>query len=143
MNIHYLFRSMTLGEKLFESVGNVITFKVTRVHPMEGTTMEVSFVEDIKGSGKNTGSGTMTQYPHGVMDVSYNGFVTMADGETFIWWAHEKSKIVEGGKMKGLAMVTGYTNSKKYSWMNKLILALDTEFDIATQQIEATGYEWK
>ena len=139
---------MALGEKLFESVGNVVTFKVTKVHPMEGTTMEVSFVEDIKGtgnfpSGKNTGSGTMTQYPHGVMDASYNGFVTMPDGETFIWWAHEKSKNVDGGKMKGLVMVTGYTNSQKYSWMNKLILALDTEFDIAGQQIKATGYEWK
>lgn len=139
---------MVLGEKLLESTGNLVSFKVTKVHPQEGTTMEVSFVEDIKGvgnfpSGKNSGSGTMTQYPHGVMDASYKGFVTMQDGETFMWWAHEKSKKVVGGKMKGLVMVTGYTNSHKYSWMNNLILALDSEFDPITQQFKTTGYEWK
>ena len=139
---------MALGEKLFEGTGNMVSFKVTKVHPVEGTTMEVSFVEDIKGignfpSGKNMGSGTMTEYPHGVMDASYNGFVTLADGATFIWWAHEKAKSVEGGKMKGLVLVSGYTNSQKYSWMNKLIIAIDSEFDSATQAIKTTGYEWK
>ena len=139
---------MALGEKLFEATGNIVSFRVTKVHPLEGTTMEVSFVEDIKGignfpSGKNTGSGTMTQYPHGVIDASYNGFVTMSEGDTFMWWAHEKSKTVEGGNAKGLVMVSGYTNSQKYSWMNKLILVLDSEFDLATQKLKTTGYEWK
>ncbi|HJS83513.1 MAG TPA: hypothetical protein VJ742_11840 [Nitrososphaera sp.] len=139
---------MALGEKLFEATGNVVAFRVTKVHPVEGTTMEVSFVEDIKGignfpSGKNTGSGTMTQYPHGVMDASYTGFVALPEGATFMWWAHEKSKAVEGGKMKGLVMVSGYTNSQKYSWMNNLILALESEFDPATQQFKTTGYEWR
>ena len=139
---------MALGEKLFEATGDVVSFRVTKVHPLEGTTMEISFVEDIKGignfpNGKNTGSGTMTQYPHGVIDASYNGFVTMSEGDTFMWWAHEKSKTVEGGKAKGLVMVSGYTNSQKYSWMNKLILALDSEFDLATQKFKTTGYEWK
>lgn len=139
---------MALGEKLFEGTGNVVAFKVTKVHPLEGTTMEVSFVEDIKGmgkfpSGKNTGSGTMTQYPHGVMDASYTGFVTMADGETFMWWAHEKAKQTENGRMRGLVMVTGYTNSQKYSWMNNIIFALESDFDPATQQLKTTGYEWK
>jgi hypothetical protein len=50
---------------------------------------------------------------------------------------------VEGGKMKGLVMVSGYTNSQKYSWMNNLILALESEFDPATQQFKTTGYEWR
>ncbi len=139
---------MALGEKLFEATGNVVAFKVTKVHPVEGTTMEVSFVEDVKGigkfpSGKNTGSGTMTEYPHGLTDAIYNGFVTMADGETFMWWAHEKAKTVDGGKMRGLVMVSGYTNSQKYSWMNNLIMAAESEFDPATQQFKTTGYEWK
>ena len=138
---------MALGEKLFEGTGNVAGFKVTKVHPMEGTTMEVSFVEDLKGigkfpGGKNTGSGTMTQYPHGVMDGSYTGFVTFPDGDTFMWWAHEKARKVEGGKMKGVVMVSGYTNSQKYSWMNNLIIVLESEFDPATQQLRNTGYVW-
>jgi hypothetical protein len=30
---------MALGEKLFEESGNVQGFKVTKVHPVEGTTM--------------------------------------------------------------------------------------------------------
>jgi hypothetical protein len=34
---------MALGEKLFEESGNVTGFKVTKVHPIEGVTMEVSF----------------------------------------------------------------------------------------------------
>ena len=61
--------SMALGEKLFEESGNVTGIKVTRVHPIEGMTTEVSFTSEIKGigrfpSGKNIGSGTVTHlYP--------------------------------------------------------------------------------
>jgi hypothetical protein len=56
---------MALGEKLFEESGNVAGFKVTRVHPVEGVTLEVSFTSEIRGmgrfpSGKNMGSGTLT-----------------------------------------------------------------------------------
>ena len=97
---------MALGEKLFEESGNISGFKVTKVHPIEGVTMEVSFVSEIRGigrfpSGKNLGSGTMTQYPHGMVDASWHGSVmTAEDGEQFIWWAHEKSKVVEGGRSK-------------------------------------------
>jgi hypothetical protein len=38
---------MALGEKLFEETGKVVGFKVTKVHPVEGTTMEV------RGGGGN------------------------------------------------------------------------------------------
>jgi hypothetical protein len=139
---------MALGEKLFEETGNVTGFKVTKVHPIEGTTMEVSFVSDLKGigkfpSGKNTGSGTMTQYPHGAVEGNYLGFVLMQEGDQFMWWAHEKSKVSEGGKVKGVVLVSGYTNSQKLSWMNNLILALESEFDPVTQKTKTTGYEWK
>ena len=140
---------MTLGEKLFEESGKVTAFKVTKVHPVEGITTEVSFMSDIKGIGRfpngtNVGSGTMTQYPHGVVDASYQGFATMQEGgEQYVWWAHEKSKIVEGGKVKGLVMVSGYTNSQKLAWLNKLIMALDSEFDPMAQQFKTTAYEWK
>ena len=43
---------MALGEKLFEESGNVLGFKVTKVHPVEGTTMEVSFSSELKGFGQ-------------------------------------------------------------------------------------------
>jgi Tfp pilus assembly pilus retraction ATPase PilT len=56
---------------------------------------------------------------------------------------HEKSKVVEGGKIKGLIMVTGFTNSQKLTWMNNLIMALDSEYDPVAQTFKATGYEWK
>ena len=108
---------MALGEKLFEESGKVLGFKVTRVHPVEGTTMEVSFTSEIKGfgkfpSGRNVGSGIMTQYPHGVVDASYQGTIMTAEGgEQFIWWAHEKSKLADGGKIRGMVMVSGFTNS--------------------------------
>src|ERR671919_3061580 len=140
---------MALGEKLFEESGNVTGFKITKVHPIEGVTMEVSFTSEVRGigrfpSGKNMGSGTMTQYPHGIVDASWQGsFTTTEDGDQFIWWAHEKSKVVEGGKIKGLTMVTGFTNSQKLSWMNNLIYALESETDLESQKFKTTGYEWK
>jgi len=145
---------MALGEKLFEESGNVTGFKVTKVHPIEGVTMEVSFASEIRGigrfpSGKNLGSGTVTQYPHGMVDGSYQGsFMTTTEGggnggDHFVWWAHEKTKVVEGGKFKGLTMMTGFTNSQKLSWMNNLIIALDLETDPESQKFKATAYEWK
>ena len=139
---------MALGEKLFEESGKVVGFKVTRVHPVEGTTMEVSFTSEIKGfgkfpSGRNTGSGIMTQYPHGVVDVSYQGTALLAEeGEQFMWWAHEKGKVTEGGKTKGIVILSGFTNSQKLSWMNRLLMILESEFDPAAQQFRTTAYEW-
>jgi hypothetical protein len=140
---------MALGEKLFEESGDITGFKVTKVHPIEGVTMEVSFTSEIKGvgrfpSGKNLGSGTMTQYPHGIVDASYQGsLMTAESGDQFIWWAHEKSKVIEDGKVKGLTIVTGFSNSQKLSWMNNLILALESEIDPQSQKFNTTGYEWK
>ena len=144
---------MALGEKLFEESGNITGFKVTKVHPVEGVTIEASFTSEIKGigrfpSGKNLGSGTMTQYPHGIVDGSWQGSVmTTAEGDgsgdQFMWWAHEKGKVGEDGKVKGLTMVTGFTNSQKLSWMNNLIMALESEFDPESKMFKITAYEWK
>jgi hypothetical protein len=139
---------MALGEKLLEESGKVVGFKVTRVHPVEGMTMEVSFTSEVKGSGKfpsgrNIGSGIMTQYPHGVVDASYQGtLMTAEEGEQFMLWAHEKSKLADGGKIKGMVIFSGFTNSQKLSWMNRLLVAGESEFDPAAQQFRVTGYEW-
>lgn len=43
---------MALGEKLFEESGNIVAVKVTKVHPMEGMTTEVTFTSNIKNEGK-------------------------------------------------------------------------------------------
>lgn len=140
---------MALGQKLFEESGDITSFKITRVHPIEGTTMEVSFTSEIRGidrfpSSKNLGSGTMSQYPHGICDASYQGILTTAEGgDQFMWWGHEKSKMVEGGKIKGSVLVTGFSNSQKLSWMNNLIIILESEYDSASQKFKTIGYEWK
>jgi hypothetical protein len=140
---------MALGEKLFEESGNVTGFKVTKVHPIEGVTMEVSFTSEIRGigrfpSGKNVGSGIMTHYPHGIVDQSNQGSMMIAeDSDQFVWWAHGKGKVVEGGKVRGLIIVTGFSNSQKLAWMNNLIMALESEFDPASQKFKITAYEWK
>jgi hypothetical protein len=139
---------MVLGEKLFEESGKMVGFKVTRVHTVEGTTMEASSTSEIKGfgkfpSGRNVGSGILTQYPHGVVDGSYQGTVMRAEeGEQFIWWAHEKSKLEEDGKIKGMIILSGFKNSQKLSGMNGLLVVGETEFDPAAQQFRVTGYEW-
>jgi hypothetical protein len=67
---------MALGQKLFGEVGKISGFKVAKVHPLEGVTTEISFTSDIKGvgrypSGKNLASGTITKYPHGIIDGSW------------------------------------------------------------------------
>ena len=139
---------MALGEKLFEETGKIIGMQVKSVHPIEGVKMEVTFTGEIKGigkfpSGKNLGSGTMTQYPHGAVDASYQGVVTTAEGDQFFWWAHEKSKVAEGGRVKGIVTVTGYTHSQKLSWMNGLVVAIDSDTDPSAQQYKGTAYEWK
>jgi hypothetical protein len=128
--------SMALGEKLFEESGNVTGFKVTRVHPIEGVAMEVSFTSEIRGigrfpSGKNLGSGTMTHYTHSIVDQSNQGSLMTTEGDQFMWWAHGKGKVVEGGKVKGLIIVTGFANSQKLAWMNNLIMALDQNLTLS------------
>lgn len=139
---------MALGDKLFDEIGKTINFRVTRVHPVEGTTMEVTFVSEIKGAGRvpdgqNMGSGTTTHYTHGSIDAKYHGVYTSAEGEQFMWWAHEKSKVLEGGRAKGVVIVSGFTSSQKLAWMNKMIIAIDSEYDPKTQQFKGTAYEWK
>jgi hypothetical protein len=85
----------------------------------------------------------MTLCPHGVVDASYHGTImTAEEGEQFMWWAHEKSKLADGGKMKGLSIASSFTSSQKLSWINNLIVAAESEFDPATQQLRVTGYEW-
>jgi hypothetical protein len=140
---------MPLGEKLFEENGNITGLKITRVHPAEGVTTELSFSSEIKGegrfpSGQNLGSGTLTKYSHGIIDATWHGsLMTSENGDQFMWWAHEKSKVVEGGNIKGLNIMTGFTNSQKLSWMNNLIIALEVSGSAFSQEFKATGYEWK
>jgi hypothetical protein len=86
----------------------------------------------------------MTKYPHGIIDSTWHGsLMTSDDGDQFMWWAHEKSKVVEVGIIKGLNIMTGFTNSQKLSWMNNLIIALDVAGSVFSQKFNATEYEWK
>jgi hypothetical protein len=39
-------------------------------------------------------------------------------------------------------MVSGFTNSEKLSWMNRLIMILESEFDPTALQFRTTAYEW-
>jgi len=139
--------SMALGQKLFEEVGKITSFKVTKVHPLEGVTTEVSFMSDIKGierfpSGKNLASGTMTRYPHGIIDAVWHGNLMTQNAEEFMWWAHEKSKVSADGKIRGLNLVTGFTNSQKLSWMNNLIIVVELAGSVYSEEFSATAYEW-
>ena len=94
---------MVLGEKFFKENGNIIGVKVVKVHPIEGVTTDVSFTSEIRGegrhpSGENLGSGIMTKYSHGIIDATWQGSLMIAEGsDQFMWWAHEKSEVVEGG----------------------------------------------
>ena len=140
---------MVLGEKLFEEEGNITGVKVTKVNPVEGVTTELSFTSEIRGEGRfpksnNLASGILTKYPHGIIDATWQGLMTMSeDGDQYLWWGHEKSKLIEGGKIKGLIIVTGFTKSHKLSWMNNMIMALESHGSVSSQKFQAIGYEWK
>jgi len=137
-----------LGGRLFEEKGKVTSISIESVHPVEGTKVKVDFVSEIKGtgnfpSGQNMGLGIMNQYPHGVWDSSYHGVITTREGEQFMWWGHEKSRVGESGQVRGLVLITGFTHSQKLSWLNKLIMAAEIEFNPQVQEFAGTGYEWK
>jgi hypothetical protein len=127
----------------------VVVVKVVKVHPVEGVTTDVSFTSEIRGegrypSGENLVSGTMTKYSHSIIDATWQGSLTIAKGsDQFMWWAHEKSKVVEDGKIKGLNIMTGFTNSQKFSWMNNLMIVLEINGSVSSMKFKATGYEWK
>lgn len=138
---------MPLGQKIFEESGKTVGFKVIKVHPIEGTEMEISFVSDTKGfgkhpSGKNIGSGIIKQYPNGITDTTLQGTSTTTDGDQIFFWAHSKGKLVEGGKEKDFGIMSGFTNSQKLSWVNSMIVAFEAEIDSASQQYKLVGYEW-
>lgn len=138
---------MAIGQKLFEEVGKMTDFKVVKVHPLEGVKTEVSFTSDIKGigkypSGKNLASGTITKYSHGIIDGAWQGALTNEHGEQFLWWAHEKSRVLENGRIKGLNLATGFTSSQKLSWMNSLIIVIELSGSIYSDEFSAIGHEW-
>ncbi|HEY7696160.1 MAG TPA: hypothetical protein VH797_08715 [Nitrososphaeraceae archaeon] len=138
---------MTVGQKLFEETGKISGLKVVKVHPLEGLTTEMTFMSDIRGvgkypSGKNLASGTITKYSHGIIDGSWQGTLTTEIGEEFMWWSHEKSRVVKGGKIKGLNITTGFTNSQELSWMNNLIIVIDLAGSVLSDEFSAIGYEW-
>jgi hypothetical protein len=139
---------MALGERLFKETGNLTKLDVQSVNPVEGIKMEVSFTSEIEGlgrfpSGKNVGSGTVVQYPHGVIVANYQGVEMTTEGYQYIWWAHEKSKVVEGGIVKGIMISTGHGNSQKLSWMNNIVVVTEMQTDLRNQRFEGIGYEWQ
>jgi hypothetical protein len=138
---------LALGQKLFEEAGKITNFKVAKVHPLEGITTETSFASDIKGigrfpSGKNLASGTMTRYPHGIIDATWQGTLTIENGEQFMWWSHEKGKVLQDGKIRGLNIVTGFSISQNLSWMNSLIIVVELAASVHSDEFCASAYEW-
>ena len=140
-----------MGEKVFEQTGKITDSRITKVRPIDGIVTEGSFVTDVKGFGKfpnakNMGSSITTQYSNRMFDASMQGIAMTTEGrDQIFWWSCQKTRIVEGGnkgKRKGVAMVSFFSNSRKLSWINRLIVIDDVEMDLATQQMKIIGYEW-
>jgi hypothetical protein len=146
--LHFSFDSIgtVTPEKLFIEVGKVEGFEGPAAL-QEGVT-EVKFTSEVKGiddrfpSGQDKGKGTMIRYPDGTVDASYEGLL-MTDKGQFMWRSHEMSKVVDGGKLKGLEILTGFSQSQKLAWMNNLIMVLETQMDLSSQEFTNTAYEWK
>jgi hypothetical protein len=85
----------------------------------------------------------MTRYPHGIIDATWQGTLMTQNGEQFMWWSHEKSKVLQDGKIKALNIATGFTNSPNLSWMNNLIIVVELAMSIFSEEFSGTAYEWK
>jgi hypothetical protein len=72
----------------------------------------------------------------------WHGNFTTQNAEEFMWCAHEKSKVTEDGKIRGLNLVTGFTNSQKLTWMNNLIILVVLAGSVYSEEFSATAYEW-
>jgi hypothetical protein len=68
--------------------------------------------------------------------------IAEGEGEQYMSWSHQESKLADGGKWKGMIIASGFTNSQKFSWMNTLLMVGESESNPATQQFRVTGYEW-
>jgi hypothetical protein len=83
----------------------------------------------------------MTRYSHGIIDATWQGTLTIENGEQFLWWSHEKG-VLQHGKIKGLNIVTGFTNSQNFSWMNTLIIVVELAASVESDEFCAVVYEW-
>ena len=75
-------------------------------------------------------------------DVAWHGTLTTEHAEEFMWWGHEKAKILGEGKIRGLNTVTGFTNSQNLAWMNSLIIIVDLAASVLSEEFCASAYEW-
>ena len=55
----------------------------------------------------------MTRYPHGIIHATWQ-VLDDTKCKQFMWWSHEKSKVPQDGKIKGLNIVTGFSIPKIY-----------------------------
>ena len=53
-----------------------------------------------------------------------------------------KKANTQDGKIKGLNIVTGFTNTQNLSWMNSLIIVVELVGSIFSEEFNATAYEW-
>jgi hypothetical protein len=68
--------------------------------------------------------------------------ISEGEGEQFMYWSRQKSKLADDGKWKGIVISSVFTNSQMFSWMNRLLMIGESESEPATQQFRLTAYEW-
>ena len=105
-------------EKVFTETGKVEGFSALKV----GVPTKVTFTSTVEGEatvtgqsnkklyGNDGGSGIMVRHEDGTVDASYEGSL-MTGGGRIMWHSHEKSKVGDDGKVRGLEIVTGFSQS--------------------------------
>jgi len=136
---------LALGEKVAEEKGKAIGMSIKSIGP-EGMTVEVSVATEIKGfgrhpGGRNMGTLTVLQGPN-TSSITGQGVVVTTDGESLPWHASGIGKRV-GNRVKGISLVNFSTSSQKYSWVNDVLLVLDSEASADFSELSDTAYEWK
>lgn len=139
---------MALGERIWEGKGRSTGLTVKSVG-VEGTSMEMNAVADLKGVGRLEGVGFRDMgtvagliRPDRTFVATGQGLLTAKEGDIVAYKAFGMYRI-EAGAAKGPSLLTFSTASARLSWMNGFVAVSDIKIDLASYEYTTQGYAWR
>jgi len=132
---------MVIGRKLFEEIDKPIGYKMIYENSY-GLESEASWNGIVKGyngfpDGKNVASGNSFEGKNRVIISNWEGVFTTNEGEQVTFKGRDMNKM---GKI--VVLRTYSTDSKKLSWINRLVCLLEGTFNKNEKEFRSIGYEW-
>lgn len=138
---------MRLGEKLLEEKGKVTSQTIKSIGT-EGVTTESNFVGETEGFGRLKGvvgkymATAITTQKDAITRGSFQGVLSTNDGEVVTIKGFGMGK-VEKGRLRGANLVIFKADSRKLSWMNRIIAFWEVTANAKSLEFSGIAYEWK